>query len=157
MRTMRPVPQNVFENLPEEILVIVRVSYLYAYMYDYGGSRLWPSFRSGRTRKTDPAQLSYQYLTSIYGNGSARFTSCTAPLSCRSLLISLCRVLLTFRAAITQNTATRAFFQSLGASLRLSACSANHREWERLCWQLVGTAETYKPPATQVHGRHFVH
>ena len=84
MRTMRPVPQNVFENLPEEILVIVRVSYLYAYMYDYGGSRLWPSFRSGRTRKTDPAQLSYQYLTSIYGNGSARFTSCTAPLSCRS-------------------------------------------------------------------------
>ena len=106
-------------------------------MYDYGGSRLWPSFRSGRTRKTDPAQLSYQYLTSIYGNGSAPFTSCTAPLSCRSLLISLCRVLLTFRAAITQNTATRAFFQSLGASLRLSACSANHREWERLCWQLV--------------------
>ena len=57
----------------------------------FGGSRLWPSFRSGRTRKTDPAQLSYQYLTSIYGNGSAPFTSCTAPLSCRSLLISLCR------------------------------------------------------------------
>jgi hypothetical protein len=39
----------------------------------------------------------------------------------------------------------------------VGACSLVFVERERLCWQLVGTAVTHKPPATQVHAECVVH